>query len=85
MKTPESPRWGPDWKRALTIMRSVGLRTQAGCQYMMLTINKERKGKIDISRGKEDRIRSGRWEKKGTCALMNEVICLRAIFTVICN
>lgn len=52
---------------------------------MMLTINKERKGKIDISRGKEDRIRSGRWEKKGTCALMNEVICLRAIFTVICN
>ena len=50
------------------------MRTRVGYQYMMLTINKERKGKIDISRGKEDRIRSGRWEKKGTYALINEVI-----------
>lgn len=52
---------------------------------MMLTIDKERKGEIDISRGKEDRIRTSRWEKKGTYALRNEAICLRAIFTVICN
>ena len=61
------------------------MRTQVGYQNMMLTIDKDRKGKIDISRGKEDRIRTCRWEKKGTYALMNEVICLRAIFTVICN
>ena len=61
------------------------MRTQAGYQYMMLTIDKERKGKIDISRGKEDRIRTSRWEKKGPYALRNEAICLRAIVTVICN